>query len=136
MTTGHSRQAEEEDFEDDDEEDEPPKKRGGRGGRRKNDDSDDDDDVMLGSRGGRGRKKKKGAMKKLQKKMRKLMEVVIKYEDQDGRVLSEPFMKLPSKKELPDYYEVIRRPVDIKKILGKIEDEKVRYSKIDPSTNA
>jgi len=57
--------------------------------------------------------------------MRKLLEVVIKYEDQDGRVLSEPFMKLPSKKELPDYYEIIRRPVDIKKMLTKIEDEKV-----------
>ena len=70
-------------------------------------------------------------MKKLQKKMKKLMEIVIKYQDQDGRVLSEPFMKLPSKKELPDYYEVIRRPVDINKILGKIESEKVRQSKLE-----
>jgi hypothetical protein len=25
-------------------------------------------------------------------------------------------MELPSRKELPDYYEVIRRPVDFKKI--------------------
>jgi SWI/SNF-related matrix-associated actin-dependent regulator of chromatin subfamily A protein 2/4 len=71
------------------------------------------------------KKKKKGNMRKTQKKMKKLMEIVIKYEDQDGRVLSEPFMKLPSKKELPDYYQVISRPVDIKKILGKIDDEKV-----------
>lgn len=54
------------------------------------------------------------------------MEIVINYEDQDNRILSEPFMKLPSKKELPDYYEVIRRPVDISKILGKIEEEKVK----------
>ena len=56
--------------------------------------------------------------------MRKLMEIVIQYEDQDGRVLSDPFMKLPSRKELPDYYEVIRKPVDITKILTKIEDGK------------
>ena len=34
----------------------------------------------------------------------------------DERILSEPFMELPSRKELPDYYEVIRRPVDFKKI--------------------
>ena len=38
-------------------------------------------------------------------------------------------MKLPSKKELPDYYEIIRRPVDIRKILGKIDDEK--YEDLD-----
>merc|ERR1712203_520119 len=57
-------------------------------------------------------------------KMRKLMEIVIRYKDEDGRVLSEPFMKLPTRKELPDYYEVIRRPVDIFKILTKIEDGK------------
>ena len=49
--------------------------------------------------------KKKGC-KKLCKKMKKLMEVVMQYEDSDGRVLSEPFWKLPSRKELPDYYEV------------------------------
>ena len=50
-------------------------------------------------------KKKKGS-KKLCKKMKKLMEVVMQYKDSDGRVLSEPFWKLPSRKELPDYYEV------------------------------
>merc|ERR1712241_685164 len=44
--------------------------------------------------------------------------------DEDSRVLSEPFMKLPTRKELPDYYEVIRKPVDITKILTKIEDGK------------
>merc|ERR1712020_767423 len=77
-----------------------------------------------------GRKrKKKGSFKKLQKKMRKLMEIVIRYKDEDGRVLSEPFMKLPTRKELPDYYEVIRRPVDIFKIQGKIDDGK--YDDLD-----
>ena len=34
-------------------------------------------------------------------------------------------MKLPTRKELPDYYEVIRRPVDISKIQVKIDDGKV-----------
>jgi hypothetical protein len=42
------------------------------------------------------------------KKMKKLMSIVVEYQDADGRVLSEPFYKLPSRKELPDYYEIIR----------------------------
>merc|ERR1711997_630607 len=58
------------------------------------------------------------------KKMKKLLEVVMQYEDRDGRILSEPFYKLPSRKELPDYYEIIRRPVDIAKIQQRIDDDK------------
>ena len=52
------------------------------------------------------RKKKKKADRRFMKKMKKLLEVVMQYEDRDGRILSEPFYKLPSRKELPDYYEV------------------------------
>lgn len=33
-----------------------------------------------------------------------------------GRQLSEVFIQLPSRKELPEYYELIRKPVDFKKI--------------------
>merc|ERR1712113_284196 len=102
--------AEEEEFDDDD--DDAPRKRSKK---KRRDESDDDEPR---------KKKKKGLLRKLQKKMRKLMEIVIQYEDQDGRVLSDPFMKLPTRKELPDYYEVIRKPVDITKILTKIEDGK------------
>ena len=54
-------------------------------------------------------KKKKKGNKKLCKKMKKLLEVVMQYKDSDGRVLSEPFWKLPSREELPDYYEVSLR---------------------------
>ena len=57
--------------------------------------------------------------------MRKLMDVVVMYEDQDGRVLSDPFVKLPTRRELPDYYEIIKKPVDITKIISKIDDGKV-----------
>merc|ERR1712123_103265 len=70
------------------------------------------------------RKKKKKGNKRLNKKMKKLLEVVMQYQDSDGRILSEPFYKLPSRKELPDYYEVIRKPVDIAKIQQRIEEEK------------
>merc|ERR1712154_471781 len=69
------------------------------------------------------KKKKRKANKKMIKKMKRLMEVVMQYEDSDGRILSEPFYKLPSRKELPDYYEVIRKPVDIAKIQKRIDEE-------------
>merc|ERR1712029_627812 len=69
------------------------------------------------------RKRRKKAGRKLMKKMKKLIDVVMQYEDSDGRVLSEPFYKLPSRKELPDYYEIIRRPVDIAKLQKRIDEE-------------
>lgn len=69
-------------------------------------------------------KRKKGVTDpKIKKQMNKIMKIVMKYEI-EGRILSEPFMKLPSRRELPDYYEVIRKPLDIKKILTRIDEAK------------
>merc|ERR1712020_4280 len=92
--------AEDEDFDDDDEVDDGAKKKSGKKQKRREEEEEDEPK----------KKKKKSAFKKLQKQMRKLLEIVIQYEDQDGRVLSDAFMKLPTRKELPDYYEVIRKP--------------------------
>jgi SWI/SNF-related matrix-associated actin-dependent regulator of chromatin subfamily A protein 2/4 len=36
-------------------------------------------------------------------------------------------MKLPSKQELPDYYNIIKRPIDIKKIQQRLEENKVGF---------
>merc|ERR1712129_454978 len=91
------------------------KKRGPGVGKKKRREESEDDEPK--------KKKKKGAMKKLAKQMRKLIEIVIQYEDQDGRILSDPFMKLPSRKELPDYYEVIRKPWISLKFLPKLTME-------------
>ncbi|KAM7249227.1 hypothetical protein ACFE04_019454 [Oxalis oulophora] len=71
----------------------------------------------------------KAAEAKLKRQLKKIMDIVIKYADSDARILSEPFMKLPSRRKLPDYYEVIKRPIDIKKILTKIDEN--RYSSLD-----
>ena len=46
-----------------------------------------------------------------------------------GRRLSDPFLQLPARKELPDYYEMIKRPVDIKKIRDRINQH--RYRSLD-----
>ncbi|XP_024944896.1 ATP-dependent helicase brm isoform X8 [Cephus cinctus] len=67
---------------------------------------------------------------KMKRAMKKLIMVVVNYTDStDGRLLSEPFMKLPSRRELPDYYEIIKKPLTINKLLQKIDEGK--YSDFD-----
>lgn len=64
--------------------------------------------------------------------MRKIVTQVVNYEvkiDEEGedtRQLTEIFMELPSRKALPDYYEVITKPLDIKRIRAKIGANKYR----------
>lgn len=110
------------DYDEDLEEEERDKKRRSRkrkGGRA---DSDDEESSVTASSSS---KRKKGTTDpKTKRQMRKVLAYVIKYADSDGRVLSDPFMKLPSRQELPDYYEIIKKPVDIKKILTRIEEAK------------
>jgi SWI/SNF-related matrix-associated actin-dependent regulator of chromatin subfamily A protein 2/4 len=89
---------------------------------------------------------------KLKKLMKKIMNIVVEHADEyknkmiilqstivffttylifrEGRVLSDPFMKLPSRKEYPDYFEIIKKPIDIKKILNKIDNGMVRFSNV------
>lgn len=57
---------------------------------------------------------------KLTNLMRKLLNVVISYQDSDERYLSEPFMKLPSRRELPDYYRQIDCPIDFAGIKERV----------------
>ncbi|TGZ75143.1 hypothetical protein CRM22_000544 [Opisthorchis felineus] len=63
---------------------------------------------------------------KLIKKLRRLLDIIIDYKDKDQRILSEPFMKLPTRKELPDYYEVIKKPMDFHRIKQRVRDGKYR----------
>ena len=96
--------------------------------RRKGYDEDDDEDEkpVKKKRGRPTIEKHPPNSPKLVSKMKKLLNFVIDYADADERVLSEAFMELPSRKELPDYYEVIRKPVDIKKIKSRISSHKYR----------
>lgn len=108
------------DFDDEEEEEETKRKRRKRKNRK--DDSDDDSVILK-------RRRRQNIDKRLKKQMSKIMSAVIKYAHDDGRVLSEPFMKLPSRQRLPDYYEIIKRPVDIKRILQRIDD--CKYGDLD-----
>ena len=69
------------------------------------------------------------AVEKLTLQIKKILNVIIDYQDADGRLLSEPFLKLPSRRELPDYYEVIKKPVDIHKLKLRYKNE--RYKSLD-----
>ncbi len=53
---------------------------------------------------------------KLTRLLVKLWELVVNYSDDTGRQISEVFVALPTRKELPQYYQIIRRPIDLKKI--------------------
>lgn len=59
--------------------------------------------------------------KHLPEKMKMLSETLRDYKDPKGRQLSLIFLKLPNAKEFPDYYEVIKRPIDFEKISIKIK---------------
>ncbi|XP_050435592.1 ATP-dependent helicase brm isoform X2 [Adelges cooleyi] len=108
-----------EDFDEDEEEEVKSNRKGNRGKKRGRRNADDDDDPPI-----RRRKTVGPEEMKLRKKMKAIMNIVVKYTDADSRILSEPFMKLPSRHKLPDYYEIIKKPMDIKKIMTKIEDGK------------
>ncbi|KAI5642437.1 bromodomain-containing protein [Phthorimaea operculella] len=107
----------EEEEEDDDDEVLDKKRKKGRKRRRQED--SDEEEVPSSSK-----KKNKTEANLLKKRLKSIMKKVVDYTDDGGRVLSEPFMKLPSRRELPDYYDVIKKPLDIKKIMTRIEDGK------------
>lgn len=108
----------EEGVEYDDEEEDDKKKKKTRKRRKK---GEEDDEPMP--------KKRRGVSSihpKLKRTMKKIIAEVVDYtHGADGRLLSEPFMKLPSRRELPDYYDIIKKPLTINKLLTKIEEGKV-----------
>ena len=42
------------------------------------------------------------------------------------RVLAQAFVELPSKDEYPDYYELIKKPMDLRMILERIDEQQYR----------
>lgn len=72
------------------------------------------DDVVL-------QVKKKRTEPELEAKMRSILDKIMEMKDEEGNDLTEPFVKLPSRKELPDYYTVITKPMDFERIEKKIE---------------
>uniref|UniRef100_A0A914XQ02 Uncharacterized protein n=1 Tax=Plectus sambesii TaxID=2011161 RepID=A0A914XQ02_9BILA len=136
-----------EEVDDDEEEPEPEetgkdKKKRGRGAGRKSEggssgrgrkralpEEDEDSDEA-----GPSKKRKRGpkggeSSSEIQETCNKLLDILIAWKTTDGRELSGPFMQLPTKKELPDYYDVIDRPMDFNKIKRKIKEG--RYKNVN-----
>ncbi|XP_034048510.1 probable global transcription activator SNF2L2 isoform X2 [Thalassophryne amazonica] len=55
-----------------------------------------------------------------------LVDMVINYKDGLGRQISKGFVQLPSRKEVPEYYELIRKPVDFRRIRERVRNHKYR----------
>ena len=56
----------------------------------------------------------------LKKQLLGVYRLVVGKTDGKGRVLSELFLRRPSSKHYPEYYLVIKNPVDLREILGRI----------------
>ncbi|XP_062400616.1 polybromo 1, like isoform X4 [Sardina pilchardus] len=57
----------------------------------------------------------------LKEVLEQLLEAIVSYTDPSGRLISELFQKLPSKLQYPDYYAVIKDPIDLRSIAQKIQ---------------
>ncbi|XP_076870384.1 polybromo 1, like isoform X1 [Brachyhypopomus gauderio] len=53
--------------------------------------------------------------------LEQLLEAVVSYTDSSGRLVSELFQKLPSKLQYPDYYAIIKDPIDLRTIAQRIQ---------------
>ncbi|XP_074501769.1 polybromo 1, like isoform X2 [Sebastes fasciatus] len=50
-----------------------------------------------------------------------LLEAIVSHADPAGRLVSELFQKLPSKVHYPDYYAIIKEPIDLRTIAQRIQ---------------
>uniref|UniRef100_A0A1A8H995 Protein polybromo-1 n=1 Tax=Nothobranchius korthausae TaxID=1143690 RepID=A0A1A8H995_9TELE len=57
----------------------------------------------------------------LKEVLEQLLDAVVSYTEPSGRPVSELFQKLPSKVQYPDYYAIIKEPIDLKVIAQKIQ---------------
>ncbi|VDO88756.1 unnamed protein product [Heligmosomoides polygyrus] len=74
-------------------------------------------------------KKRKKASPEVIEVMNKVYDIMVGFKTNDGREIALPFIELPTKRELPDYYEVVHNPMDFVRIKKKID--KGRYATIE-----
>ncbi|PIO65034.1 Bromodomain protein [Teladorsagia circumcincta] len=56
-------------------------------------------------------------------------DILVGFKTNDGREIAVPFIELPTKRELPDYYDIVHNPMDFARIKRKID--KGRYATIE-----
>uniref|UniRef100_A0A8D0CV46 Protein polybromo-1 n=1 Tax=Sander lucioperca TaxID=283035 RepID=A0A8D0CV46_SANLU len=57
----------------------------------------------------------------LKEVLEQLLEAIVSHADPSGRLVSELFQKLPSKMHYPDYYAIIKEPIDLRTIAQRIQ---------------
>ncbi|KAM9409587.1 polybromo 1, like [Pholidichthys leucotaenia] len=58
----------------------------------------------------------------LKEVLEQLLEAIVSHTDPLGRPVSELFQKLPSKVQYPDYYAIIKEPIDLRTIAQRIQN--------------
>ncbi|XP_069874673.1 protein polybromo-1 isoform X24 [Dipodomys merriami] len=82
------------------------------------DDEDDDDD----GQDNRGTVTEGSSPSYLKEILEQLLEAIVVATNPSGRLISELFQKLPSKVQYPDYYAIIKEPIDLKTIAQRIQN--------------
>ncbi|XP_069392657.1 polybromo 1, like isoform X1 [Paralichthys olivaceus] len=83
------------------------------------DDDDEDGDDMMDNPGmSTEDETSTGSLKEV---LEQLLEAIVSHADPSGRLVSELFQKLPSKVHYPDYYAVIKEPIDLRAIAQRIQ---------------
>ncbi|KAJ1302544.1 hypothetical protein OPQ81_002861 [Rhizoctonia solani] len=86
------------------------------------DDLDDDDDDFVGSPSkSEGDKRKAGRPANMFKKYEARLNQLIEKTDSEGNRYSDVFMDLVPRKEYPDYYQIIKKPIAFTPILKRIK---------------
>uniref|UniRef100_A0A7N6BXA6 Protein polybromo-1 n=1 Tax=Anabas testudineus TaxID=64144 RepID=A0A7N6BXA6_ANATE len=82
------------------------------------DDDEDGDDMMDNPEMSTEDETSTCSLKEL---LEQLLEAVVSYTDPSGHLVSELFQKLPSKVHYPDYYAIIKEPIDLRTIAQRIQ---------------
>uniref|UniRef100_A0A672IFE6 Protein polybromo-1 n=1 Tax=Salarias fasciatus TaxID=181472 RepID=A0A672IFE6_SALFA len=83
------------------------------------DEEDEDGDDMMDNTGmSTEDEPSAGSLKEM---LEQLLEAVVSHTDSAGRLVSELFQKLPSKVHYPDYYAIIKEPIDLRTIAQRIQ---------------
>uniref|UniRef100_A0A8C3V641 Protein polybromo-1 n=1 Tax=Catharus ustulatus TaxID=91951 RepID=A0A8C3V641_CATUS len=85
----------------------------------KGDAEDDDDDEEGHDNQANSELSSPGYLKEI---LEQLLEAVAVATNPSGRLISELFQKLPSKVQYPDYYAIIKEPIDLKTIAQRIQN--------------
>ncbi|XP_041638497.1 polybromo 1, like [Cheilinus undulatus] len=83
------------------------------------DDDDEDGDDMMDTPG--MSTEDETSTSSLKEVLEQLLEAVVSHTDPSGRLVSELFQKLPSKVHYPDYYAIIKEPIDLRTIAQRIQ---------------